>query len=347
MRRTLASRATGAFALAAGLAMLTACGSAPQATADTSTIVPQGEQLRVALSSVDELKSVGGTITTRDTADARARIPGVLVSLRVRAGDAVRKGQQIGFVSDQQLGFQANAYGAQAAAASAQADAAQAELTRTEFLYRNGVYAKARLDQAQAQARAARAQISAAASQQSATRSVAAQGAIIAPASGRVLRADIPAGSAVAPGISVATITAGPPVVRLTLPDALAGRVHNGARVTVDAGTATPLVGTVVQVYPAVMGGQMTADVSVPTLDTTLIGRQVTAQLALGSRQALVIPKRFIQTRFGVDQVTIISGKQALTVPVQTAPTANPTQVEILSGVAAGDVLVAPKAIAQ
>lgn len=332
----------------AGALALAACGGGDEAESNLATTpaaAPKGERLRVSPTMLDEVKEVGATITTRDQADARVRIPGVLTDLRVREGDYVRKGQLIGSVVDTRLAQEAAAFGSQAAAAGAQAAQARGELGRTEFLYRNGVYAKARLEAAQAAARAADAQVAAARAQQRAVQAVAGQGAIIAPATGRVLRADVPAGSAVSPGMSVATSTAGPPVLRIELPDSLAGKVRVGTPVTVTGLSAGDLAGApggrVTQVYPAVTAGRITADVTVPGIGTQLVGRQVTARLAIGSRQAIAVPRKFVTSRFGTDQVTIIGpDRQALTVPVQTAPLPD-GRIEILSGVNPGDILVA------
>ena len=334
-----------ALLLASALILAGCGGESDKATEQTAVVAPKGERLRVASTTIDEMKDVGATITTREQADARVRISGVLIDLSVRAGDYVRKGQRIGSVIDTKLAPEAAAFGSQAAAAGAQAAQARGELARTEFLYRNGVYAKARLEAAQAAARAADAQVGAARAQQRAVQAVAGQGAILAPATGRVLRADIPAGSAVSPGTSVATITAGPPVLRVELPDSLAGKVHVGTRVTVTGLATGDLVGApvgqVTQVYPAVTAGRITADVTVPGLGTQLVGRQVTASLAIGSRKALVVPRKFVASRFGTDQVTILTpNNQAMTVPVQTAPLPD-GRLEILSGVNVGDVLVA------
>lgn len=343
-------RATKQIALAAlcGASLsMSGCGGdgAQKEAATQASALPSGERLKLSPSTIEEVKEVGASVTTKDIADARARIPGVLVSLSIREGDFVRKGQKIGSVVDSRLGYEASAYGAQAAAAQAQAASAQAELERTRFLVRNGVYAKARLDQAEATARAANAQISAARAQQAAVSSIAGQGAILSPATGRVLRTDVPAGSAVSPGVSVATITSGPTVLRLDLPETLAGRVRRGTRVvatglTTDPGIKPP-VGTITQIYPAVAGGRITADVDIAGLGTELVGRQITVRVETGARTALIVPKRFVQTRFGVDQVTILTAdKQVMTVPVQTAPH-DATSVEILSGAIAGDTLVA------
>ncbi|MCF8708960.1 efflux RND transporter periplasmic adaptor subunit [Rhizorhapis sp. SPR117] len=327
---------------------LAACGGGQDTETDQAQRVA-GERLVVRPSEITEYKDVGAEITTEKQADARARIPGILISLNVRDGDMVRKGQHIGTVSDTRLGYESSAYGAQAAAAAAQAAQAKAELDRTRFLYDNGVYAKARLDQAKAAADAAAAQVAAAKAQQSAVQAVAGQGAIYAPASGRVLHADIPVGSAVAPGMSIASITAGQPVLRIEVPESLAGALNRGASVIATglnpADQENAPRGTVTRVYPAVSAGRMQADVTVPGLDARFIGRKVTVLLEIGKRKAIAVPRRFITTRFGVDYALLAVGNgQATEVPVQVAPLPEGGKVEILSGVSAGDTLIATKA---
>ncbi len=327
---------------------LSACGSQPE-QGDAATMLPPGETVRLARGEIADMKTVSAEIATRDQAEVLARIPGILTSLSVRAGDTVQKGQRIGMIVDSRLGFETSAYGAQAAAAQAEAARANADLARIRDLYNNGVYAKARLDQAMAAADAANAQVAAARAQQGASASVSGQGAVIAPASGRVLRADIPAGAPVAPGMSIATVTAGPPLLRLMLPESVAGQVRPGARVIVNDivsnGAGVPSgarQGRVTQVYPAITGGQVRVDATLPGLSTQFVGRRVSASVEIGTRNALVVPRTFVTTRYGIDQVQVVNdGKRLSMVPVQIAPTADPVMVEILSGVSASDTLFA------
>ncbi|WP_088310387.1 efflux RND transporter periplasmic adaptor subunit [Novosphingobium sp. B 225] len=326
-------------ALSAALALaLAACGSSEQAPAPA--MAPAGPRLVLAPADAGAWQDVSAEVTTVDQAQVLARIPGILTTLSVREGDMVAKGQVIGRIVDSQLGYQAGAYGAQAAAAQAQAAQAEAELARIKYLYQKGVYAKARLDQAQASADAARAQIRAAQAQQAAVGAVAGQGAVVAPASGRVLRADVPAGAPVAPGTVIAAITSGPTVLRLQLPESLADKVHPGSQVVASAlaGTST---GRVIKVYPAVTAGQLAADVALPGLDNRLIGRRVAARIETGSRKAMLVPGSYVISRFGIDYVTLLAKDgSAAQVPVQLAPSAAPGMVELLSGVAAGDTLI-------
>ena len=326
---------------------LTGCGDEPAAPAARAPAAA-GERLVLQPSPAIDWKDVGATITSVDMADARARIPGILQSLSVREGDLVRAGQVIGRVVDSRLAYDSAAFGAQAAAAQAQAAQAEAELGRVRYLHANGVYARARLDQAEAGARAAQAQVAAARAQQSAVNAVAGQGAVIAPSNGRVLMAPVPAGSAVAPGTSIATITSGPMILRLDVPETLAGQVRVGSMVVVTGlaptgAEATAPRATVTRVYPAVQGGQLHADVAMPALDSMMVGRRISARVAIGERMALIVPRRAIQTRYGIDYVALAGPNNSVSqVPVQIAPGDNADRVEILSGAARGDTLILP-----
>ena len=332
-------------ALGAGL-WLAACGPSTS-TAPPAPMAPAADRLQVRLQTVDDLKPVPATLTTRDMAEARARISGVLTRLLVKAGDQVRQGQLIAMVRDDRIALQTGAFDAQISATAAQAAAAQADLTRTRDLFDHGVYAQARLDQVEAQARSANGALAAARAQRAASAEQGAQGAVLAPASGRVLIADVPAGSVVMPGQSIARITAGPLVVRLELPEGEAGALKVGDGVQLAAedlgGLATR--GVIAQVYPSVTQGQVTADVTAPNLPPDLVGRRVRAKISLGRRQALVIPRRYIATRFGVDYVRVVRPDgTASETPVQTADGPAADQAEILSGLRPGDTLTPPVA---
>ncbi|MBS0332913.1 MAG: efflux RND transporter periplasmic adaptor subunit, partial [Proteobacteria bacterium] len=308
---------------------------------------PAAGRLTVTARQVPDLKPTPGTLTTRDMAEARARIGGVLVSLDVKAGDTVRAGQVIARVRDERLGLETHAYDAQVTAAAAEAARAEAELARTKDLFSHGVYAKARLEQVEAQAKAANASLSAAKAQRGASAELGAQGAIVAPAAGKVLTADVPIGSVVMPGQTVVKLTAGPLVVRLELPEADAANLKVGQAVQLDAadlgGTVTS--GAITQVYPAVSGGQATADVTAANLPRDLIGRRVRASVTLGQRTAVIVPRRYISSRFGIDYVRLVLKDGTVSeAPIQTAAGPTPDTVEALSGLHDGDVLTPPAA---
>ena len=338
----MAARPLLVGALSASL-LLSACGPSRPA-APRRERGPTAGRLQVQMQTVADLKPAPATLTTRDMADARARISGVLVRLLVKDGDMVRQGQLIATVKDDRIAFQTGAYDAQVSAATAQAAAAQADLSRTRDLFSHGVYAQARLDQVEAQAKSANGALAAARAERAASAEQGAQGAVLSPAAGRVLVADVPAGSVVMPGQSIAKITAGPMVVRIELPEGEAAALKLGDVVQL---AAEDVRGAVTRHdradLPVVTDGQVVADITAPGLPQDLIGQRVRAKIKVGERQALVIPRRYIATRFGVDYVRVVrrDGTTSET-PVQTTDGPTADQAEILSGIRAGDVLTPP-----
>jgi RND family efflux transporter MFP subunit len=336
---------TWAIAAAAISLALAGCGGRPPAASKPAAAI--GERFTVTAQTVADLKPVAATVTTRKMADARARIGGTLVRLTVKEGDVVRQGQVIGQVVDQRIGLETRAYDAQVGAAQAEYARAQADLSRIQDLYDHGVYAKARLEQSQAAAKAAAGALGAVRAQRAASAESGAQGVILAPADGRVLQIAVPAGSVVTPGQSVATITAGEVVIRVETPEADARGLKTGQTVALSSGDLGPGVtqATISQIYPAVSAGRVTADLTAPGLSPQFVGQRVRLSLPIGQRQALVAPARMVFSRFGVDYVRVVAKDgSASDAPVQTAPTAAPGKLEILSGLASGDILVAPGA---
>lgn len=330
------------FLIVLGAALLLgACGH-PEPAVPVAEAAPQAGRLTLQTRTVADLKPVPGTLTTRDMAEARARISGTLVMLGVREGDMVRQGQLIGRVTDARLALQTGAFDAQVAAAAAEAGRADADLARTRSLFSRGIYAQAKLDQVEAQARAANANLTAARAQRGASVELAGQGAILAPAAGRVLAAKVPVGSVLMAGQTLATITAGPMVVRIELPEGQARALQVGDVVQLAAadlrGVATQ--GEISQIYPSITDGQVRADVSAQGLPQDLIGQRVRAHVKIGERQALIVPRRYILTRFGIDYARLVRADGTLSeIPVQTTGGPDADTVEVLAGLRAGDVL--------
>lgn len=307
------------------------------------------EQYRVQLRPVPDQKVVAATVTSKRIAEARARIGGTLVQLLIDEGDHVSQGEAIGVVKDRRLAMETQAYDAQIAAAQAEYDRAKADLTRTKDLYEKGVYAKARLDQMQAAADSAASALDAAKAQRAASAELESQGEILAPASGMVTKVEVPKGSVVVAGQSVAEITAGQLLLRLELPERQAKGLNVGQEVTLLGDESDDPVGTGViqQIYPLVSTGRVSVDATVAKLDSQLIGERVRVAVTLGQRDAIVIPADYVIVRSGIDYVKLSRGDdKTIDVPIQRgAPIALPDVkdgLEILSGLKSGDVLVKP-----
>jgi multidrug efflux pump subunit AcrA (membrane-fusion protein) len=81
----------------------------------------------------------------------------------------------------------------------------------------------------------------------------------------------------------------------------------------------------------------VTADVSPSGFETLPIGARVTAYVSLGRRQAVLVPRAYVVTRYGLDYVRFVQpGGGVVETTVETAPY-DGDRVEILGGLNAGD----------
>ncbi|MBI1212098.1 MAG: efflux RND transporter periplasmic adaptor subunit [Alphaproteobacteria bacterium] len=307
------------------------------------------DRFAVTERTVPDYKTVAATYTTRDMGEARARIGGTIVELRVREGDLVTKDQVLAVVADQKLALELQSRAAQTAAAKAQSEQASADLGRVRAVFEKGFYSKARLDQAVAAAKSAEAAWKAAAAAQGVVAEQASQGKILAPAAGKVVRASTPAGSVVNAGDIVVVVASNDPVVRVEMPERDANGLKKGDALRLVADGPVQRAGSTVirEIYPEVRNGRVTIDLEGKTLGEAFIGQRVRVLVATGERRAIVIPQSYVMTRFGVDYVGLALKDGTLDIPVQRGQPLDvdgvTDGVEILSGLKAGDVIVKPE----
>ena len=288
----------------------------------------------VAITQVRDPKPVFATVESRNVVSARARIGGTVADLVVVEGDTVTAGQVIASVGDDKLA-------SQIAALKAEADKAEADLERARDLAARGVIPKAQLDAAEAAASAARSRLNA-------QRQLMAEGDVLSPRAGRVLTVPVTSGAVVMPGEEIARIADETYVLRLRLPERHARHLKAGDEVVLPSGTGeAPARGTVTLVYPQIVDGRVVADAAFDGLGSYFVGERVRILVSSEARPALVVPAGLVHTQFGADYVTLRTADGgAAEAPVQPGqPMALPdgtAGVEILSGLAAGDVLVQP-----
>jgi RND family efflux transporter MFP subunit len=270
--------------------------------------------------------------------------------LRVHEGDVVTKGQTLAVIADQKIALDVQSRAAQAAAFKAEHERAAAELERVRAVYAKGFYSKAKLDQAVASAKSAESAWKAAVAAQAVVSEQVGQGKVLAPAAGKVVRASVPAGSVVMAGDIVVVVASNDAVVRVEVPEREARGLAKGSEVRLVAdrglGKERHAVALIREVFPEVRNGRVTIDLEAQGLDASFVGERVRVLVATGERRAIVVPERYVTTRFGVDYVSLVAKDGALDIPVQrgqsVAVDGVADGIEILSGLKAGDVLVRP-----
>ena len=290
--------------------------------------------------AVPEWKAVYGRVEARDTLAARARVGGTLVSLDVSEGDAVKGGQRIAVVRDDKIDFQVSALDAQLKALAAQLQNAEGELVRGQTLVEKGVTTSQRLDQLRTQVDVFRNQIAATEAQRQVVVQQGAEGDVLAPNDGKVLTVPVTKGSVVMAGETVATLGGGGFYLRLSIPERHAALLEAGASLAVETADGA-LEGRLAKIYPQIEGGRVTADVEVADLPTDFVDARVLVRVPVGTRQAILVPASALASRSGIDTLRISSNGVESDRTVVLGER-HGDDVEILSGLSAGDAVVLP-----
>jgi RND family efflux transporter MFP subunit len=304
----------------------------------------------VAAHTVSDQKAVFATVESRNVVPARSRIGGTVTSLRVKEGDEVAASDRIAIVVDQKLSLQMQALASRIAAQKAQRDQAQINLDRTQELRRSGVASQSQLDQAKTLFDVAERTLQAVRADRKVVEQQQAEGAVLAPIAGRVLTVPVTDGTVVLPGDTVAMVAEQHFVLRLLVPESYALHLKAGDTVRLDGqelGETGPAFGTITLIYPQIEAGEVRADASAPGIGQYFVGERIRVWVPAGKRQAIVIPSRFVFTRFGQDYVRLQRATgMAVDAPIQRGlplPTpAMPDGLQILAGLSAGEILVQP-----
>ena len=309
-----------------------------------STALPAAAaEFTVQPRAITDYKVVFATVESVDDTQARSRISGTVTRLDVKDGDAVTAGQQVAMVVDPKQTPRLNAIDARIKAAVAQLRLAETELKRADDLLQKGVGTRARADQARAAYEAASNAVSALRAERALTEQQSAEGAVLAPETGRILKTLVTAGTVVQPGEPIANIAIGRYVLRMMLPERHARFLRTGDKVLVgprglgigDKGLGE---GEVVLVYPQLDHGRVVADVSAKGLGDFFVGERTRVWVSTGTRETILIPPGYLIYHFGVSMVRLKDGSEVV---VQLG---EPQEggIEVLSGLKAGDVLVSP-----
>lgn len=304
----------------------------------------EAAEMALKPATVPEMKAVYGQVEARDRVLARARIPGTLVELTVTEGDRVEAGDVIARITDDRNAFQIRAVEAQLLGLKASLANARAELERARQLLKSGTTTAQRVDQLQTQVDVTENQILSAEANRSVLVEQAAQGAVLAPAAGRILSVPLTRSAVVMAGETVATIAGGGYFLRLSIPERHAAALAEGADIAIDA-AGKPLKGRLAKIYPEIIAGRVTADVDVADLSADFVGARLLVSLPVGERKALVVPASAVTTRSGLDFVTVSEGGKPVerTVVTGARMTAGGQDgIEILTGLSEGDTVILP-----
>lgn len=347
---------SGSFVVAAS-ALIVGCHSdTPVRSAAVQTV-----QTRIVESRQQEVPQVlrtTGTLHSRETAILSAQVVGRVQQVTVHEGDNVAAGQTLVVLDDSTLRSSADqaeaavkAVASQQAAAQTNADLAASTLVRYQQLQaqksvspqemdevtRRAQAAAAQVDAIRAQGNAAKAQASGASSMLGYTR-------IRAPFAGVITARTADPGALAAPGVPLLQIdSAGALQFQTTVDESSIAAIHLRMKVPVrlDAVPSTT-EGTVAQIVPAADPSSHTflVKIDLPSSKSLRAGMYGTAEIATGTREAIVVPRSAVVVRGSLACAYVLDSSGIAQLRYVTLGHEQDGMVEIFSGISAGEKLV-------
>ncbi len=304
------------------------------------------DEFKIQKRVIEDRKAVFATVESVDRILARARIGGTIGSLTIDEGAEVRAGEKIAVITDKKLPLKLVALKAKLKSLAAQKKLAETDLKRVKSLRRTGAASQARLDASTTKLDIIKSEFTALNAELSVVRQQIIEGDIVAPVAGRVLTVAVTNRSVVMPGETIAVIAKDAYILRLELPERHARFLKTGVKVQVSprgsGADGAAAQATVQQVYPEMERGRVIADVKVSGLGNYFVGERTRVHIPTGTRSIIAAPRRFFRHRFGITFAKLKNGGEVTLRLGQPISGGSDGEVEVLSGLEAGDVLVTP-----
>jgi len=306
-----------------------------------------GDSLIVREKEIADRKAVIATVEPVHQLVARARIGGTIAALSIKEGDDVTASAVVAQVADAKLALQMQAMDSRIASLKSTRDQAKTDFDRIADLAKRGVSTQTQADQAKTNLEVAERNLNAMKGDREVIAQQSSEGAVLAPAAGRVLSVPVSVGRVVLPGETIATLAEDKYILRLQLPERHSRFLRAGDRVLISArglsdDAAATREGRVRIVYPEIQGGRVIADVDVTGLGDYFVGERTRVYIEAGQRKAIVVPTAYVYRRAAVNYVKLADGDEVVVQPGEIHDDNGAKSVEILSGLADGDKVVTP-----
>ena len=311
-------------------------GAAPDRAPPTAGIAA------VRVQDLGEVTAWPGTVSSRTETQLAPKIASRIETIRVRAGDRVRRGEILATLDDRSLKAKLDQARSALQAAQAEATRYRADAMRTEALYRKEAATRESFDAALAATKAGDARVREAESGIRDLESLFAETALRAPFDGVVQQRHRDPGDTALPGTPILTILEASRLrVEVPVPERCASALRVGSPLTlVERATARRFSVDVSEIAPSADPQTHTVLIkaNLPAGSSFKPGAFVWVEQACGLRRALLVPASAV-TRIGqLESVRLVrDGRQELR-HIRTGQT-HGEQIEVLSGLKDGDLV--------
>ncbi|HVU46444.1 MAG TPA: efflux RND transporter periplasmic adaptor subunit [Terracidiphilus sp.] len=348
---------TLSFSLLMATALLAGCSHEKSVTA--APPVTRAQLVGSVAGQMPQTIQVTGTIHAKETALISAQVPGRINAVLVQAGDRVRAGQLLLTLDDAAMQAGLNQATAAQLAAEKQQAAAQTNtqlaagtLARYQMLKEQKSVSPQEFDEVEKRSQAAELQLQAfeaqskeAAAAVASARTQLGYASLHAPFAGIVTARLADPGTMAAPGVQLLQIDRdGPLQVYTTVDESLIGSVHAGMKVpvNVDGVNAAGLGGAVAEIVPAAdpASRSFLVKLDLPSVQGLRAGMYATAELPGAMKATILAPASAVVARGSLTCVYALDADGVAQLRYVTLGSRHGDRVEVLSGLAAGEMLV-------
>lgn len=335
------------------------CSTGPKAVQAAPEIVSGMHVVSAERTIIPDVVEAVGTVRAAETTQLTAQMMGNIVALNVREGDRVSRGQVLIVLDDSQP--RAASERAQAAvlaadkdivAAQSDANLAEATFRRYESLWQKNSVSAQEFDEVKARTQATQARLELARAGQQQARAALSQAnaqlgysRVRAPFDGVITEKKADLGTVAAPGMPLLTVEDTRRYqLEVTVDESQSAAVKMGARVPVSLDTSERQVSAkVTQIVPASdpASRSFVVKLDLPAalgMRSGLFGR---ARFAKGTREALLVPSSSVLSRGQLKDVYVVGADGLASLRYITVAPADERRTEVLSGLQAGEKLVA------
>lgn len=297
----------------------------------------------VTPTDLEEVFEATGTVRSQRTSVIASRVMGVITSLKVREGDAVKAGQLLLTLDDRDAVEREKAAAMAMESARQNRDLAEITWRRYQNLYKQKALSEQEMDQVASQRKVAQAEYSRATAMAAEARTNLGYTRITAPTAGRVTVKHVDAGSLASPGMPLLVLESGDDsIVEVAVDESLTTKIKTGqpVTITVDA-LSISLPGTIKEILPTIDAGSRTFTVKIAVQDARLkSGLFARAQIPLGKRLVLLVPENAIVQKGALTGVYVVDPTGVISYRLIRTGSRSKTGIEVLSGLKSQERIV-------
>jgi RND family efflux transporter MFP subunit len=323
--------------------------SSSASSANTILEIKPSEIFTLTEQNLRQTIGITGTIKAVQSAFVKVKVPGEILDLQVREGDAVKAGQVLGKIDNTESIARLKQAQQQAASAKAQLDIAQRQLDNNQALMSQGFISKTALDNASSSMAGAKASYQAALEGVNLAQKSLADTNLKAPISGVISQKLAQTGERLSLDTRVYEIVNLSSLeleASLPITDAQNIRVGQTAKLKIDSTAIQNLEAKVTRINPSVQAGSRSVLIylSVANHPALKHGLFAQGQIEVGQRSALVVPVSAVRTDKPAPYVQVIEGntvKHQKVVPGERGELNDMAVVEV-TGLAPNTQVLAP-----